>query len=232
MLPIVRRVVAGLVPSLLGALLGTAHAAPVAEVIALKGSAVVVAQGRQTPLAVGQMLDEGQQVQSQAPGRVKLRFVDGSVMVIGDSSTLRIEKFRPPQGSAQRVANFALDVGLISQTVAPATPGSWTVRTSSVVTAVRGTEYLIEVKPDQRTEVSVRSGAVAVESTPAAQQRRRTRIRGMSGQPEAAGTDLPQPVVLDRSNAGTTCNAEGVCDAAKPWSAERLQQINDRLSGV
>ena len=207
-------------------------AAPVAEVIGLKGSALAVVDGRSSALAIGQKLDEGHEVRSLNPGRVKLRFVDGSVMVIGDASTLRIEKFRPASGGGSRIASFVLDLGLINQTVAPSTPGSWTVRTSSVVTAVRGTEYLIEVKADQSTEVSVRSGAVAVESTPSALARRRTRIRGMSGQPEMVGSDVPQPVLLDRSNAGTVCNAEGVCAAATPWGADRLQSITDRLSGV
>lgn len=211
---------------------GHAGAAPVAEVIALKGTAVVVADGRSGALAVGQQVDEGQEIRSMNPGRVKLRFVDGSVVVIGDASTLRIERFRPASGSTPRQAGFILDVGLISQTVAPSPLGAWTVRSSSVVTAVRGTQYLIEVRPDQTTEVSVQSGAVAVEATPAAQTRQEVRIRSMGGRAPTPPIAPAPPVVLNRSNLGTLCTADGECAPARPWGADRLRQVNDRLSGV
>lgn len=206
-------------------------AAPVAEVVAIKGAAVLVSAGRTTALAVGTKVDEGQEIRSMDPGRVKLRFVDGSVVVVGDSSALRIERFRPPAGTTPRQAGFVLDTGLISQTVAPSALGSWTVRTSSVVTAVRGTQYLIEVKADQSTEVSVQSGAVAVEAAPAARSRL-ARVRSLSGQPVSANEPPPDPVLLNRANATTACTADGECSPARPWSPERQQQAAERLSGV
>ena len=215
-----------------GLSVGGAAAAPVAEVIALKGSAVVVTDGRSGALAIGQRVDEGQEIRSMNPGRVKLRFVDGSVLVIGDASTLRIERFRPASGSTPRQAGFILDVGLISQTVAPSPLGAWTVRSSSVVTAVRGTQYLIEVRPDQTTEVSVQSGAVAVEATPVAQSRQEVRIRSMGGRAATQPITPAPPVVLDRSNLGTSCTVDGECAPARPWGADRLRQVTDRLSGV
>lgn len=208
-----------------------AFAAPVAEVVAIKGAAVLVSAGRTTALTAGTRVDEGQEIRSLNPGRVKLRFVDGSVVVIGDASSLRIETFRPPAGNAPRQAGFVLDTGLISQTVAPSALGSWTVRTSSVVTAVRGTQYLIEVKPDQTTEVSVQSGAVAVEPAPAARSRR-DKVRSMGGQAATLHEPPPDPVLLNRANASTACTVDGECTPARAWSADRLQQAADRLAGV
>ncbi|GAP33808.1 FecR family protein [Piscinibacter sakaiensis] len=207
-----------------------AGAAPIAEVVALKGEAVVVADGKTQALAVGSALDEGQVVRSMNPGRVKLRFVDGSVMVIGDGSTLRIERFKPAAGGKPRQAGFVLDVGLISQTVAPSGAGSWTVRTSSVVTAVRGTQYLVEVRPDQSTDVSVQTGAVVVETAQEASERRRARLRGAGSQEMAIDMRPPAPVTLDRANAGTNCNAEGECSGSRPWTPERLRAASERLA--
>lgn len=206
-----------------------AAAAPVAEVVGLKGEALRVTQGRTSALALGQRLDEGDEVRSLSPGRVKLRFVDGSVMVVSDASALRIERFRGAAG-APRQASFVLDAGLISQTVAPSPAGSWTVRTSSVVTAVRGTQYVVEVRPDQTTDVAVQSGAVAVEPAPATRAHQ-TRVRSMGGRAGPVPEGVT-PLLLDRRNVGTRCMASGECISSRPWSAERLQELNDRLSGV
>ena len=100
------------------------------------------------------------------------------------------------------------------------------MRTPSVVTAVRGTEFIVDVRSDQQTEVAVQSGAVTVEPAPDSAVSRLGRSRGYAGQ---AG---PPPVVLDRRNSGTTCSREGECQASRPWSPDKLKAVNDRLSGV
>lgn len=194
-----------------------ALAEPVAEVVALRGFAQVVTAGRTTSLRVGARIGEGSEIRTATPGRAKLRFIDGSVMVLGDASRLKIEKFRPETDGRPRNANFLLDVGLLSQTVAPSTDGRWSVRTPSAVTAVRGTEYVVEVTPDRVTDVHVRSGAVSVEPV------RKIRLRG-----EAA----PPPMLLDRANLGTSCDAAGQCQASRVWKEERVRALLDRLDGV
>ena len=186
--------------------------------------AVLVTPARSSALAQGQQLEEGQEIRTLSPGRVKLRFVDGSVVVIGDASTLRIERFRAAPNQP-REAGFVLDAGLISQTVRPSAQGTWTVRTPSVVTAVRGTEFIVEVRSDKLTEVAVQSGAVAVEAAPDSTVRRLGRSRGY-------GQGEPPPLLLDQRNLGTTCTAEGVCEASRPWGADRLKAVTDRLAGV
>jgi hypothetical protein len=206
-------------------LAGFSMAAPVAEVLAVRGSVGVVTAGRNEALTVGQALEEGQEIRSASPGRAKLRFIDGSVVVVGDGSSLRIERFRLA-ANQPREASFVLDTGLVSQTVRPSTKGSWTVRTPSVVTAVRGTEFIVDVRSDQQTEVAVQSGAVAVEPAPDSVANRLGRSRGFSGQ------SGPPQVVLDRRNSGTTCSREGDCEASRPWSPDKLRAVNDRLSGV
>lgn len=198
------------------------HASPVAEVVALRGQAVMVFAGKTTPLAIGTRLEQAAEVRTAAAGRVRLEFIDGSVLVIGDASTFKVDQFRIEERSGARRAGFSLDIGLISQTVSPSA-GSWTVRTPSAVTAVRGTEYIIEVKPDLITEVNVKSGTVEVEPLP---PRKKLRTRGLA---DSAGAPS---VLLDGANASTSCDAEDGCIGAEVLRPEHMRALDDRLSGV
>lgn len=186
------------------------HAAPVGEVLAVRGSATVVLNGQPTPLAAGSKIESGSEIQTAAQGRLKIRFIDGSVVILSDGSRLRVADFSVDDSNRRKSARFELDIGLISQRVAPAENGSWNVKTPTVVTAVRGTEYIIEVKPDTGTDVSIQSGAVSVNSL------KKTRAL---------------PVILKTANAGTDCDAEGHCTAAREWKEERMKAVQDRLGG-
>ena len=200
-----------------------ATAAEVAQVLALRGSATVVQGGKSAALEIGAALSEGAEIRTAAPGRVKLKFIDGSVVVIGDDTSFRIDHLRLGSDGKRRAAGFVLDVGLMSQTVAPATGGEWSVRTPTAVTAVRGTEYVVEVTANLSTEVNIRSGSVAVEpiAPPLA-------MRKMQ-----AGRTISPPVVLDQIRLGTRCDVDtAICSPASPIGAARQKAIEDRLSGV
>lgn len=188
---------------------GGVWAAPVGEVLALRGTATASKAGVSEPLAVGSKIEAGSEIRTAAQGRIRMQFIDGSVVILSDSSTLRVAQFDVDENKQRKSASFELDVGLISQKVAPSTAGSWNVRTPTVVTAVRGTEFIIEVQPDSATNVSIQSGAVSVNSL------KKTRAL---------------PVILKNINAGTNCSADGVCSQAKEWGSDRLKAIQDKLS--
>lgn len=198
-------------------------AAEVAQVVALRGTATVLQGGRQAEVQVGQTVMEGAVFQTGSPGRVKLRFSDGSIVVIGDDSTFRVDHLRLDDKGGRSSSGFILDVGLISQTVAPGAKGSWAVRTPTAVTAVRGTEFLIEVKPDRSTEVLVRTGEVVVEPL---ERPKNLRIpdRNLNLPP-------PTPVILDHKRFGTSCDPETyICTPATSWQPERESALNARRS--
>lgn len=195
----------------LGLFAATAWANPVGEVAALRGEASAIRQGQARALSVGAKIEAGTEIRTGAQGRAKIKFVDGSVVILSDGSSLKVDGFAMGEGGKRKEAKFSLDIGLISQNVAPSEGGSWSVRTPTVVTAVRGTEFIIEVKPDTATDVSIQSGEVSVNSL------KKTRAL---------------PVFLKTPKAGTACNAEGVCSAAKEWKEDRLQNFQDRLSGL
>ena len=193
----------------------------VAEVIGMRGEAVVNSQtGEPNRLALGSIIGEGATVLTKNGGRVKLRFVDGSTVVIGDSATFTVEKFAMGKDGKRSHAEMKLDVGLTNQAIAPSKPDSWQVTTPTVVTAVRGTEYLLEVKNDHTTEVNVLSGQVALNKT--------GRNQNLTLKNEPAQTKDP---VLLQKDTGAVCNYTE-CKAPLPRQASYFQSLIDRLSGI
>ncbi|MEJ6001654.1 FecR family protein [Paucibacter soli] len=219
--------------SLLG---GAALAEPVCEVAALVGEVQVQDAAGTRSLRAGERLEPGAELRSGAQARVRLRFIDGSTLVLADRSQLRIERF--VQGPGQpREAALLLQLGLIGQQVKPAAGGSWRVRTPTAVTAVRGTEFSVEVASDLATAVHVSSGAVAVEPLPAETE---AGADGAASAPfsskapalgQTRGLRKPRPVLLQAARNGTRCDAQGLCSEAAAWSAERVQQLQQRLGG-
>jgi hypothetical protein len=213
----------------------TALAAPTAEVIALRGSGEVTTGATTQPLKIGLALTQGATIKTGNPGRAKLRFPDGSVVVISDESYLVLEimteapaadggssafiseTFTKTRSRLKRV-QLMLESGLIGQEVTADGDRPWSVRSRSAVTAVRGTEFEVEVTADQTTDVHISSGTITV--TPAAQ----------AGQAQVAQA---QPsFVLDRPGLGISCGLNKGCDEPKAWGKERMRKMFDRLSGV
>lgn len=180
----------------------------IGEVLALKGEAWSDGQA----LKPGDRLQAGATLRTGQPGRLRLRFEDGSVLVLSDRSELRLERYEQPPGGA-RQASLWLQLGLIGQTVRPQAGGSWQVRTPSAVTAVRGTEFVVEVDSRQKTAVHVQSGEVAVEPLGG------LRLRGAS----------PPSRRLNEARQGTDCDPEQGCSEVKAWSEQRVQALRERL---
>lgn len=193
-------------------LLGSAAWAQTAcEVLAVRGEATQ-ADGR--PLAAGDKLDVGATLRTGAAGRVRLKFSDGSIVVLADNSQLRIVAYAAPAGQA-RAAELLLEMGLVGQRVTPSAGGSWRVRTPTAVTAVRGTEFSVEVGDDRATAVHVKAGEVDVEP---------------SG-PQTRGIKPRPPVRLAQALNGTRCDATQ-CGSATAWSAERVARVEQRLGAL
>lgn len=195
----------------LSLLSATACAQQACEVMAVSGEAHRV-DGK--ALAVGDKLDVGTTLRTGAAGRVRLKFTDGSVLVLADKSQLRIDAFHA--GAAKpREAEFLLELGLIGQRVNPSAGGSWKVRTPTAVTAVRGTEFTVEVGDDRATAVLVKTGEVDVEPTG----------------PQTRGIKPRYPVRLAKQLSGTRCDAVE-CGGATTWSPEKVARVEQRLGSL
>lgn len=195
--------------------LGTALMVPAAQAAeaACKVAALIGAAHSGTQvLRVGSELAVGSELQTAADSRLRLSCRDGSSMVVGAASKLRIEAFEM-NGAQRSEARFQLAVGLIGQKVAAG--GGWNVRTPTAVTAVRGTEYIVEVKADLGTAVLMQSGQVDV------------RAAG----PQSRSLAAALPLIALAGALGTDCRS-GQCTPAAPWPAERVKALTDRLAGI
>jgi len=225
-----------LIPALLFLLLSTnLLAAPTVEVIALRGSGEVIANGKTTALAVGLQLEQGAEIRTHSPGRCKLRFPDDSVVIVSDASQLRLETlteepaassapsafvdelFTQPRMTLTRV-QLMLERGLIGQTVTDDPNRPWEVKGRSAVTAVRGTQFEVEVTDDLTYDVHITQGSVAVTATTAAE----------------GPTTAPKPptYILDKPGLGISCRLDLGCNTPKPWGEERMSKMFKRLEGV
>ena len=195
----------------LSLLSSAAFAQQACEVLAVSGEAQRV-DGK--ALAVGDKLDVGTTLRTGAAGRVRLKFTDGSVLVLADKSQLRIDVFSASAGQP-RTAEFLLETGLIGQRVTPSAGGNWRVRTPTAVTAVRGTEFSVEVGDDRATAVHVKTGEVDVE--PAG--------------PQTRGIKPRYPVRLQKALNGTRCDVSQ-CVSAVAWTADKVQRLEQRLGSL
>lgn len=202
-----------------GAVLAQATPAAGCEVAALVGQA----QAGDQALQVGSRLEAGMELRTAPQSRLRLRCADGSSLVMAADTQLRLEVM-DLQGAQRQELRWNLRLGLIGQKVSPG--GRWSVRTPTAVTAVRGTEFTVEVAEASKTAVLTKEGAVDVQP---AGNGTRSALGGLSGL--VGGTAGVIATVGLTVLQGTDCEA-GRCSPAANWGAARVQRTLDRLSGV
>lgn len=157
------------------ALLATASFAwadPVAQVTKLSGSATLLRENATAPLVLGAALEPGDEVATDATGRVRLQLIDGSVINLGSETRFAIDQVISGGIGTDRNVSLDLSQGALLAGAAKATPNSrFEIRTPRAVTSVRGTEWGI-LSDAVKTDVMVVSGRVGV---------RKNEISGASG---------------------------------------------------
>lgn len=203
-----------------------AQAVSVCEVRSLKGAAQWQQGVRQGSVQAGMAVTVGMELRTAKAARLRLQCEDGSVLVMAEQSRLLVEHFEAQAGQP-RMASFLLKLGLLGQKVAPVSGGHWQVRTPSAVTAVRGTEFLVEVDARQTTQVHVLSGEVAVESRepPESGAAASEPFSSKGVQAQWRG-ELGPGIVLQPGTGGVRCPQGRACSQSRRDDAamQRLQQ--------
>jgi ferric-dicitrate binding protein FerR (iron transport regulator) len=163
------RSVAALLLATIALLSGAARAEGPGEIVVsfLEGNAEASAGDPALfkPLALGDRLVEGEQLRTQAGARLELRFGSGTIVRVGENSSLVLSE-APPMGGRFRAklvfGNFWAHVRklLVGETFA--------VETENAVAGVRGTIFRVESGSDVEF-VRVYEGRVHVESRHAVQ---------------------------------------------------------------
>ena len=183
---------------------------PVAVVAALQGRAIVVQRGSETakPLSVNAPIFQQDIVQTAAESRIKLVFVDDTVLTLGEQSTLKVTEYVYSPERSERSSLLTLSEGIFRAIVRKLLPGSkFEVRTMTTVAAVRGTDWMGEATQNV-TAMVVLEGAVAISSA----------------NPEVEGE-----VVL-RQGDGISIRLDEAPAFKKKWSQIRIRSFKNRTS--
>jgi ferric-dicitrate binding protein FerR (iron transport regulator) len=114
------------------------------------------------PLEVGTALYEGDRLRTAEGARLKVEFVDGSVVQLGAGTDLALDWFlHAPEEQTQNVVLRA-SAGILRVIVRLVLPlSAYGVETPTAAASVRGTDWILEATPDATAIVAL-DGAVAV----------------------------------------------------------------------
>jgi hypothetical protein len=182
----------------------------IGRVDALVGDCTVVrfGQSASSALAVGAGLYEGDRVQTKAGARLKLAFVDGTVVQLGERTDLVLDWFlHAPEANTESVL-LRVTVGIfrvIADLVLPRT--AFEVQTATAVATVRGTDWITEATAEASAIVAL-DGQVAIRNVEPAH---------------------PGQVVLGPGE-GTTVNQSQPPTAPTVWGDARRESFIERTT--
>lgn len=141
---------------------GNGSEGKVGEIAALKGRGSLIREQRRLDARLGEPLQMKDSVESGKDSRLKMRFLDGSLLTLGGSSKISVKEYLASNGKSRGSSVFNLVEGKLRTVVGK---NKFEVRTSTMVAAARGTELIvwtlvIDGKP--ATGVLVLTGDVVV----------------------------------------------------------------------
>jgi ferric-dicitrate binding protein FerR (iron transport regulator) len=182
----------------------------IGTVDALVGECTVVRFGQSgaSPLAVGAELYEGDRLRTEAGARLRLAFIDGTVVQLGESTDLVLDWFLvAPDVNTQNVL-LRVSSGIFRVILELVLPrAAFEVQTSTAVATVRGTDWISEATPAATATVAL-EGQVAIRNIQPA---------------------IPGEVVLGPGE-GTTVNAGAPPGPVTVWGDARRNQFIDRTT--
>jgi hypothetical protein len=141
-----------------------AQQAAACQVTHLVGSAILLRAGASLPLAPGTPLHEDDQVVTDRNARLGIACLDGSTLVIGESSNVSLSTFAALARESGGSVVLDLLEGILRLALSPESRRErFEVKTPTAIAAVRSTEWITEAATDN-TAVFVIDGRVAVRS--------------------------------------------------------------------
>jgi hypothetical protein len=143
-----------------------AHSAQtVGSVTFVIGRANVQREGQLVPLSAGTELKIGDQLITPANGHVHLRFIDGALVSLRPSSSLKIFEYRfDAQNPSASSVKFELEQGVvraISGQAAEAAKDKFRLNTPLAAIGVKGTDFVVEANKS-RVNAIVNQGAIVL----------------------------------------------------------------------
>jgi hypothetical protein len=185
---------------------GLFAAAFVGQVVKVLGDVRINRDGADMPAGMGTALQLGDVVTTGPGARLRLRFIDGSILTLGEKSRMSIDIFSIDATNNSRTVVLSMLEGIVSAAAAKSGENNfdYQIKTANAYTAVRGTKWI----------VSSLAGATAVYV--------------LNGQVEL-GAASGQPALV---NAGSwaSVDAQGRLSPVTPTTPEILKPVLDATS--
>jgi ferric-dicitrate binding protein FerR (iron transport regulator) len=187
-----------------------AQAPSIGRVDALVGDCTVVRFGESgaSALAVGTALHEGDRIRTEVGARLRLAFVDGTVVQLGERTDLVLDWFlhAPDVGTQNVLLRVSSGIfRVILELVLPR--AAFEVQTTTAVASVRGTDWITEATADATAIVAL-EGQVAIRNI----------------EPALVGEVVLGP------GEGTTVTADAPPTAPTVWGDARRNQFIERTT--
>lgn len=130
------------------------------------GTALVLRAGTMEPepLAAASVIFQGDIIETAKRSKLRLRFVDGSLVNVGEESILKITTFVFDPAEKQRSSLMTMTKGFFRAIVNFVAPGStFEIESHTAVASVRATDWMGRID-DEKTEIFVTEGSVGVVS--------------------------------------------------------------------
>jgi hypothetical protein len=126
----------------------SAYANDVGQIKTARGEVHVERDGKRIAAAPGMQVRASDTLVTGADGAAGVTFVDDTIISVGPSTVIQIERYRFNSTTHDGQFEASLKKGslaVVSGKMVKQTPGSLRVRTPSSVMGVRGTEFLVRV---------------------------------------------------------------------------------------
>ena len=135
----------------------------VGKVVIMEGSAKIIRQGKTIPATLLSRIYPDDTIITKGGARMKILFVDGSVLTIGRRTKISIEKFLYEKKEKKREVSFNLTLGKVKALLGEASQDSrYEIKTPTAVAGARGTDFLVWVVSRGVTQVLVLEGEIEV----------------------------------------------------------------------
>jgi hypothetical protein len=202
-------VVAVLCLSILSLVSQSFAAAFVAQAVKTRGDIRITRDGSDFSCAMGTALQLGDVIKTGPGARLRLRFVDGSILALGENTKVSIDLFAVDAANKSRTVVLTVIEGIVNAAAAKSNENKfdYQIKTASGYSAVRGTKWIVQF------------------------QKARMSIYVLNGTVELGGNGDKPPVLVNAGQWGSIDGA-GVLSAVAPTTPELLKPVLDATDDI
>src|SRR5262245_37678416 len=133
----------------------------VAQAVKTRGDIRITRDGSDMSCSMGTAVQLGDVIKTGADARLRLRFVDGSILVLGENTKLSVDLFAVDAANKSRTVVLTVLEGIVNAAAAKSGESKfdYQIKTESGYSAVRGTKWVVALQQAVMT-VYVLNGTV------------------------------------------------------------------------